>query len=54
MNCWHCVNQELIWNDDHMMEDDMGAERLVSFFSCPSCNALVEFYYGDNNEDAKA
>jgi len=44
MNCWQCKT-ELIWADDQ----DISSEEdcpfcMVSTFSCPSCNAHVEFY----------
>jgi len=44
MNCWTCKDQELIWGGDHDLEDESDAYSIVSNFSCPKCEAHVEFY----------
>ena len=42
MRCWAC-DTELIWGGDHEVEDSEEF-TIVSNFSCPKCNAYVEFY----------
>ena len=44
--CWTCKD-DLIWNVDHSEEDDQGNDVLVSYFTCPTCNAEVVFYHGE-------
>ena len=46
MICWTCKD-DLIWNVDHSEEDDQGNDVLVSYFTCPTCNAEVVFYHGE-------
>lgn len=45
MNCWTCKT-ELIWGGDHDIdeEEDDSPFCIVSNFSCPTCQAHVEFY----------
>lgn len=51
MNCWHCKTG-LIWGGDHTYEDyGLEGEGIVSNFTCPNCNAYVEFYKGEDNNE---
>jgi hypothetical protein len=49
MNCWHC-NTKLIWGGDHDISDEDDFYRLVTNFSCPKCNAVVDVYYPKDEE----
>jgi len=49
MNCWSC-RTELIWGGDHDLED-CEEYVIVSNFSCPSCQAHVEFYVPRSTEE---
>ena len=49
MNCWHC-NTKLIWGGDHSYEDyGLDGDGIVTNLSCPTCNAYVEVYTGEED-----
>ena len=49
MNCWHC-NTKLIWGGDHSYEDyGLDGDGIVTNLSCPTCNAYVEVYAGEED-----
>lgn len=53
MNCWHCQT-ELIWGGDHSYEDyGLEGEGIVSNFTCPKCEAYVEFYKGEDYDSSE-
>ena len=43
MNCWHC-GTELIWGNDHDIEEESEEYAMLTILSCPMCEALVEVY----------
>ena len=50
MKCWNC-GEELRWESDSDWEDTEGNQCTVSYFSCDSCKAFVEFYLPYQDED---
>ena len=43
MKCWHC-KEELIWGGDNIIEDEEGANLMITNLSCPGCEASVDVY----------
>jgi len=49
VKCWNC-NEELIWGNDHDIEEENENYSVVTNFSCPKCNSHVDFYLPKKKE----
>ena len=49
MNCYTCINEELIWGGDHDSENS--EYSIITNLSCPKCNAYVEVHWGTQDRE---
>lgn len=53
--CFHCLNQSLIWDNDYSFEDfGYEGDGIVQILHCSNCGAEVEYRISFNKEDIDA
>jgi len=48
--CWWCGGR-LIWQSDHDKEDVCDEEGIITFLTCSSCNAFIQYTSQEEEED---
>ena len=50
-DCWFC-GHEMIWQSDFNYDEVHGeGEGIVTYLSCPNCEAMAEFSLRDDDDD---
>ena len=53
--CFHCLHQSLIWDNDYSFEDfGYEGDGIVQILHCSNCGAEVEYRISINKEDIDA
>lgn len=53
--CFHCLHQALIWDNDYSFEDfGYVGDGIVQILHCSNCGAEVEYRISINKEDIDA
>lgn len=45
INCYVCRDVELIWNSDHVKENEDGIDEIETLLTCPKCEAEHFVYH---------
>ena len=50
MKCYSC-GEEMIWNNDFDIDEENEWYKLLTIFTCPKCDSMIECYHDRKEEE---